>query len=193
MNLTFRQLRYAVTRGAAGQSFAGRGGAECLAAVDQRRDLANRGALSARPSSSGARLRRYLDRVWALDHRAGRARAGRAARPGAARLGRTRAVRPLVLGCFDELAPYYAPALSRRLRALHPLVELVIEEEDFAGLQRRLADGTIDVALTYELERDPETAAVALLETAPACAAWRRATSWPPSPACRWPSWQNTR
>ncbi|MEI9986609.1 MAG: LysR substrate-binding domain-containing protein [Aliidongia sp.] len=42
-----------------------------------------------------------------------------------------------------------------------------MEEEDFAGLQRRLADGTIDVALTYELERDPETAAVALLELRP--------------------------
>jgi len=45
----------------------------------------------------------------------------------------------LVLGCFDDLAPYCAPALMRRLEERWPRLRLTVQEEGFAALQRRLA------------------------------------------------------
>src|SRR5947209_8411351 len=68
----------------------------------------------------------------------------------------------LVLGCFDELAPYCAAALMRRLQERWPSVRLTVQEEGFAGLQRRLAEGTIDLALTYDLVVDPGTVSTVL-------------------------------
>lgn len=72
-----------------------------------------------------------------------------------------------VLGCFDELAPYCAPALMRRLEERWPLLRLTVREESFAELHRRLADGAIDMALTYDLNADPAIVCTVLRELRP--------------------------
>jgi DNA-binding transcriptional LysR family regulator len=73
----------------------------------------------------------------------------------------------LVLGCFDDLAPYCAPALMRRLEERWPRLRLTVQEEGFAALQRRLADGTIDMALTYDLDAGPKIVSTVLRELRP--------------------------
>ncbi len=73
----------------------------------------------------------------------------------------------IVLGCFDELAPYCAAALMRRLQKRHPNLAIVVREEGFGSLRRRLADGSIDLALTYDLDTDPLLEIVVLREVRP--------------------------
>lgn len=167
MNLTFRQLHYAVAAARLGNLSRAAGelnvSQPSISAAISQIEAHFGQAIFVRRRGSGVSLTAF-----------GRATIDRAQRVlgelrGLEQLGQAESepAGMLVLGCFDELAPYYAPALSRRLRALHPHVELVIEEDGFAPLQRRLADGTIDFALTYELDRDPETVAVSLLEVHP--------------------------
>jgi DNA-binding transcriptional LysR family regulator len=62
-----------------------------------------------------------------------------------------------VLGCFDELAPYCAAALMRRLQDRHPRLQVVVREEGFAPLRRLLVEGSISLALTYDLDTEPAT------------------------------------
>jgi DNA-binding transcriptional LysR family regulator len=73
----------------------------------------------------------------------------------------------IVLGCFDELAPYCAAALMRRVQRRHPNLHIVVREEGFGSLRRRLAEGSIDLALTYELDTDPLLEIVVLREVRP--------------------------
>jgi DNA-binding transcriptional LysR family regulator len=73
----------------------------------------------------------------------------------------------LVLGCFDELAPYCAAALMRRLQKRYPKLKIIVREEGFELLRRRLADGTIDLALTYDLDTDPGLEVKVLRELRP--------------------------
>lgn len=73
----------------------------------------------------------------------------------------------LVLGCFDELAPYCVPALMRQLGERWPLLRLTVQEEGFARLHQRLVDGTIDMALTYDLDDDPDIVSTVLRELRP--------------------------
>jgi DNA-binding transcriptional LysR family regulator len=73
----------------------------------------------------------------------------------------------LVLGCFDELAPYCAAALMRQLQKRHPNLKIVVREEGFESLRRRLADGSINLALTYDLDTDPTLEIVVLREVRP--------------------------
>jgi DNA-binding transcriptional LysR family regulator len=73
----------------------------------------------------------------------------------------------IVLGCFDELAPYCAAALMRRLRERHPGLHIAVREEGFESLRRRLADGSINLALTYDLDTDPLLEVVVLREVRP--------------------------
>jgi DNA-binding transcriptional LysR family regulator len=72
-----------------------------------------------------------------------------------------------VLGCFDELAPYCAAALMRRLQKQHPKLRVVVREEGFAPLRRLLADGSIYLALTYDLDSEPTTAMTVIKEVQP--------------------------
>jgi DNA-binding transcriptional LysR family regulator len=72
-----------------------------------------------------------------------------------------------VLGCFDELAPYCAAALMRILQTKHPKLRVVVREEGFAPLRRLLADGSINLALTYDLDHEPTTALSVLKEVQP--------------------------
>jgi len=57
----------------------------------------------------------------------------------------------LHLGYFVTFAPYYLPALLARFAALHPDVTLQLHEGDIEELRRMLADGTIELALLYDL------------------------------------------
>jgi DNA-binding transcriptional LysR family regulator len=72
-----------------------------------------------------------------------------------------------VLGCFDELAPYCAAALMRRLHERHPKLHVVVREEGFAPLRRLLAEGSINLALTYDLDTDSTTQITVLKEVQP--------------------------
>lgn len=57
----------------------------------------------------------------------------------------------LALGCFEDLAPYFAPALMRAFAERCPAVTVVIGDETFDTLGRRLADSAVDLGLTYDL------------------------------------------
>ncbi|MES0025992.1 MULTISPECIES: LysR family transcriptional regulator [unclassified Mesorhizobium] len=57
----------------------------------------------------------------------------------------------LVLGCFEDLAPYFAPALIRAFSQRCPAVTVVVRDETFETLGRRLGDAAIDLGLTYDL------------------------------------------
>ncbi|MET3520730.1 LysR family transcriptional regulator [Mesorhizobium abyssinicae] len=57
----------------------------------------------------------------------------------------------LVLGCFEDLAAYFAPALMRAFAERCPAVTVVIRDETFETLGRRLADSAVDLGLTYDL------------------------------------------
>jgi DNA-binding transcriptional LysR family regulator len=72
-----------------------------------------------------------------------------------------------VLGCFDELAPYCAAALMRILQKKHPKLRVVVREEGFAPLRRLLADGSINLALTYDLDHESTTALTVIKEVQP--------------------------
>lgn len=72
-----------------------------------------------------------------------------------------------VLGCFDDLAPYCAAALMRLLKKRHPKLQVVVREEGFAALRRRLAEGSIDCAVTYDLDTDSTSELVVLKEVRP--------------------------
>lgn len=73
----------------------------------------------------------------------------------------------LVLGCFEDLAPYFAPALIRAFSERHPAVEVVVREEGFETLGRRLSDGAVDVGLTYDLGLPLHFARILLHELRP--------------------------
>ncbi|GAA4498601.1 hydrogen peroxide-inducible genes activator [Gluconacetobacter tumulicola] len=53
----------------------------------------------------------------------------------------------LALGIIPTLAPYYMPALLRRLRTSHPDIALRLTEDRTAELSRRLLDYTLDIAI----------------------------------------------
>jgi len=60
----------------------------------------------------------------------------------------------LVLGCFEDLAPFVlAPAL-RQLRNALPDVEIRYEIQRFEGLVTGLIEGKTDLAITYDLGMD---------------------------------------
>jgi DNA-binding transcriptional LysR family regulator len=73
----------------------------------------------------------------------------------------------LVLGCFQDLAPHFAPALIRRMAELHPAVRISVSEERFETLEKRLGDAAVDIALTYDLGLPTNAARVLLRELAP--------------------------
>lgn len=62
----------------------------------------------------------------------------------------------VVVGCFEDLAPYCAPALLHRLKERHPHIRATVREESFHALGRRLVEGAIDIALTYNIALPPD-------------------------------------
>lgn len=73
----------------------------------------------------------------------------------------------LVLGCFEDLAPYFAPALIRAFSQRCPSVTVVVRDETFETLGRRLGDSAIDLGLTYDLGLSSHFARILLHELRP--------------------------
>lgn len=73
----------------------------------------------------------------------------------------------LSLICFQDLGPYFAPRLLAGFRARHPQVAVTLLEGDLATVQRALRSGKAELALTYELAIDAQTARSTLAELAP--------------------------
>ncbi|MGX5840742.1 LysR family transcriptional regulator [Mesorhizobium sp. ArgA1] len=73
----------------------------------------------------------------------------------------------LVLGCFEDLAPYFAPALIRTFSQRCPAVTVVVRDETFETLGRRLGDSAIDLGLTYDLGLPSHFARILLHELRP--------------------------
>jgi DNA-binding transcriptional LysR family regulator len=73
----------------------------------------------------------------------------------------------LVLGCFEDLAPYFAPALIRAFSQRCPSVTVVVRDETFETLGRRLGDSAIDLGLTYDLGLPSHFARILLHELRP--------------------------
>lgn len=73
----------------------------------------------------------------------------------------------LALGCFEDLAPHFAPGLIRSFSMRHPAVQVVVCEETFETLGRRLSESAIDLGLTYDLALPMNIARVPLHELRP--------------------------
>ncbi|WP_027151101.1 LysR family transcriptional regulator [Mesorhizobium sp. WSM2561] len=73
----------------------------------------------------------------------------------------------LVLGCFEDLGPHFAPGLIRSFSKRYPSVQMVIREETFETLGRRLSESAIDLGLTYDLGLPANVARVTLHELRP--------------------------
>jgi DNA-binding transcriptional LysR family regulator len=73
----------------------------------------------------------------------------------------------LVLGCFEDLAPYFAPALIRSFSQRCPAVTVVVRDETFETLGRRLGESAIDLGLTYDLGLPAHFARILLYELRP--------------------------
>lgn len=61
----------------------------------------------------------------------------------------------LRVGCFHTLAPFYLARLAASYRALAPMVRLVTEELRQDELLSSVSDGTVDLALTYDMGAMP--------------------------------------
>lgn len=70
----------------------------------------------------------------------------------------------LVLGCYADLAPYCLPQILRRLQQEHPQVTVDMREGEFEYLGKRLAEGTLELALTYDLGLPANTTCVELCQ-----------------------------
>ena len=57
----------------------------------------------------------------------------------------------LVLGCYEDRAPDCLPQILRRLQLEHPQVTVDMREGGFEYLGKRLAEGSLELALTYDL------------------------------------------
>ncbi|MQA09565.1 MAG: LysR family transcriptional regulator [Pseudonocardiaceae bacterium] len=56
----------------------------------------------------------------------------------------------LPVGCYTTLSPFFLPPLLDTFAAAHPLLRLEFVEDAQPALQRRLLDGTLEVALLYD-------------------------------------------
>ncbi|MBB6014544.1 DNA-binding transcriptional LysR family regulator [Aquamicrobium lusatiense] len=68
--------------------------------------------------------------------------------------GGAEAARPVVLGCFEDIAPWYLAPLLDRLEARVPGLSFRGQEGRFASLARDLAEGRVDVVLSYDIGFD---------------------------------------
>ncbi|MND60818.1 HTH-type transcriptional activator CmpR [compost metagenome] len=73
----------------------------------------------------------------------------------------------LSLICFQDLGPYYAPRLLSGFRQRYPEVSITLFEADLAEVNRRLADGKAELALTYDVGLDSPIVKHVLAQLAP--------------------------
>lgn len=71
------------------------------------------------------------------------------------------------IGCFIPLAPIVIPGLCHGFLQSHEDVEINVSEDDQAGLLSDLKKGTIDLALTYDLQLDSDFDFIPLVELKP--------------------------
>jgi DNA-binding transcriptional LysR family regulator len=167
MSLTFRQLRYAIAAARHGSLTAA---AESLhvsqpsismaiTQIEQHFDrqvfVRQRGAgvsLTAFGQSVIAKAKEIVTKVDSL---------AALADEGAAISGE------FVLGCFEDLAPYCVPPILARLAHKHPAISVIVREAGFDAIGRHLEDGSVDLALTYDLGLPASMACTTLCELAP--------------------------
>lgn len=73
----------------------------------------------------------------------------------------------LNIGCFIPIAPIVTPELCHGFMQSHAGVEVNVSEGNQAELLSKLKKGTIDLALTYDLQLDSDIAFTALAELKP--------------------------
>lgn len=73
----------------------------------------------------------------------------------------------VVVGCFEDLAPSCMPGILRRLAAQHPDVEVEVRESGFDQIARRVGEGAMDLAITYDLGLPVGISRQVLCELAP--------------------------
>lgn len=73
----------------------------------------------------------------------------------------------LRLGCFVDLAPFLLARALRQLRSILPDIAVSYRVDSFQGLISGLADGQIDLALTYGLSMDATFTRHTLYSSAP--------------------------
>lgn len=71
------------------------------------------------------------------------------------------------VGCFIPLAPIVTPELCHGFMQSHSGVEVNVSEGNQAELLSQLKKGSIDLALTYDLQLDSDIAFIALAELKP--------------------------
>ena len=71
------------------------------------------------------------------------------------------------IGCFITLAPIVIPGLCHGFLQSHEDVEVNVSENDQAGLLSSLKQGSIDLALTYDLHLDSDIEFLPLVELKP--------------------------
>jgi DNA-binding transcriptional LysR family regulator len=74
---------------------------------------------------------------------------------------------PLAVGCYTTMAPLLMPIALEGFGAEHPTVELTFAEGSQAGLQARLIDGSIEIAVLYDLDIEPGIQYEVLYQTRP--------------------------
>lgn len=70
----------------------------------------------------------------------------------------------LVLGCYADIAPYCLPQILRRLQQVSPRISVDMREGGFEYLGKRLGEGTLELALTYDLGLPVNTERVELCQ-----------------------------
>ena len=71
------------------------------------------------------------------------------------------------IGCFIPLAPMVTPELCHAFMLDNPSVKVGVSEDDQAGLLNGLKRGSIDLALTYDLQLDNDVSFTPLVELKP--------------------------
>jgi len=57
----------------------------------------------------------------------------------------------VLIGCFEDLAPYFLPSLLIRFRSLYPDIQVRFREAGFEELARLQEQGVLDFTLTYDI------------------------------------------
>ena len=92
----------------------------------------------------------------------------------------------LVLGCFEDLAPYFAPALHPRLFRTLSGSECRRSRRDVRDAWAAAGDAAIDLGLSYDLGLPSHFARILLHELQPACAVAGRPCPGGPTSRSAW-------
>jgi DNA-binding transcriptional LysR family regulator len=57
----------------------------------------------------------------------------------------------IAFGCFDDLAPFHLSRVAEKMASDYPGITVTFEVRGFDALARELGQGTLDLALTYDL------------------------------------------